>query len=156
MIIADAQRMLVLREQVRALNAKIEAVAELSPMAAILRTITGFGPVRQLLLRAVGCGLRRQQISQPLQPRTTEVEYFVVCCDLNIWRAFRQLRVAFRICRRATNDCDKLRLRNDTTKAPLQQRAIPRVGEKVAIVAQLCENSIYILSKIRMKSFRLE
>jgi transposase len=45
MIVADAQRTLVLREQIRALDAKIEVVAEQSPMATTLRTITGFGPV---------------------------------------------------------------------------------------------------------------
>jgi transposase len=43
MIVTDAQRMLVLREQIRTLDAKIEAVAEQSPMATTLRTITGFG-----------------------------------------------------------------------------------------------------------------
>lgn len=45
MIIADAQRLLELREQIHALDAKIESIAERSMMAKTLRTITGFGPV---------------------------------------------------------------------------------------------------------------
>lgn len=45
MIIADANRLLDLHDQVRALDLKIEDVAARSPMATRLRSITGFGPV---------------------------------------------------------------------------------------------------------------
>lgn len=45
MIVADAQRILELREQIHVLDARIDSVAEQSGMATTLRTITGFGPV---------------------------------------------------------------------------------------------------------------